>query len=185
MPDPPDKPFRRATLPTQSRLPAVEVPGHRSIIPEGDREFLLKTFREQTRVIVEKFDSLESTTKAGFEAHDRRLLDLEKAQLEAGRTGLLVQKIDGKFDLVMAANRAQDIDIGRLSAQVTTSIRPIVKSEGQDAGKVAGKAAGNAQGKVWGAVTILVGIVVTSTMQYCQQQLAPHVAPAPNGAAAH
>lgn len=138
-------------------------------MPEGDREMILNRLAEVDERWSEKFDAFAGAT-------DQRLTSLEKAALLERETALAVRDLTSSVNTVIARERAQDLDIGALSARVEAATRPSVQATASAAGSaegtLAGADAGKRAGKFWGVVLALVGVVVSQVLSHCEQQLA-------------
>lgn len=157
--DPPPKPFGHPR-PVELRTSAM---------PEGDREMILTRLAEVDQRWSEKFDEFAGAT-------DKRLVSLEKNLLAERDTALAVRELTASVNVLTARERAQDLDIGALSAKVEAATRPAVQAAASAAGSaegtLAGADAGKRAGKFWGVVLALVGVVVSQVLTHCEQQLA-------------
>ena len=137
-------------------------------MPEGDREMILTRLAEVDKRWGAKFDGFAAAT-------DQRLTALEKAALLERETALAVRELKSSVDTLNAANRAQDLDIGKLSGQVEAATRPAVQATASAAGSaegtLAGADAGKRAGKFWGLVLAIVGVVVSQVLTHCEKQL--------------
>lgn len=173
-PDKPGPPRRPGSLPHVA-IPREEATTRRSSpgdeLPENDREFLLRTFRDQTAELGGKIDQLRSDT-------DGRLMALEKRALEESKTGVAVQELSGRIgalnanvETIIKSERLQDQDIGILKDRLQTALRPAVVAEASTEGQAAGQVAGKRAGRVWGGIGLVASVVAVSCMQYCESQI--------------
>jgi hypothetical protein len=156
-------------------IPREDAPARRPSqsddLPENDREFLLRTFRDQTEELGGKIDELRRDT-------DGRLMALEKRALEESKTGVAVQELSGKIgalnanvETILRSERLQDQDIGILKDRLQTALRPAVVAEASTEGQAAGLVAGKRAGRVWGGLGVALSVVAVSLMQYCESQV--------------
>ena len=138
-------------------------------MPEGDREMILTRLAEVDERWQDKFDAFAGTT-------DQRLTSLEKAALLERETALAVRELTSSVNVLTARERAQDLDIGALSARVEAAQRPAVQAAASAAGSaegtLAGADAGKRAGKFWGLVLAIVGVVTSQVLSHCEQQWA-------------
>jgi hypothetical protein len=138
-------------------------------MPEGDREMILTRLAEVDKRWSARFDGFAADT-------DQRLTALEKAALLERETALAVRELKSSVDTLNAANRAQDLDIGGLSAKIEAATRPAVQATASAAGSaegtLAGADAGKRSGRLWGILFAIVGIVAQQALTHCEQSIA-------------
>jgi hypothetical protein len=137
-------------------------------MPEGDREMILLRLAEVDERWSTKFDAFTGKT-------DERLTKLESAALYERETALAVRDLKTSVDIVIARERAQDLDIGALSQKVEAATRPAVQATASAAGSaegtIAGSDAGKRSGRFWGIFLAVVGIVANQALNHCEQQI--------------
>lgn len=179
MEPPPRKPEPRRPSVAGRTLPVIEEDGRpherRSstelALNESERDFLLRVFKEQTDEIVSKIESVKTTSDAQINELSKRMLELERGQLEEAKTRVAVNELTAEVRLLVNRDRLQDQDIGALREQLKVALRPTVVLEASEAGGMMGKVTAARQSKIWGGLGLVASVVVVSMMQYCQQQV--------------
>lgn len=148
--------------------PLLDREEHVSLMPESDREIILRRLAEVNDHLTIKIDKLARDA-------DERLSLLEKQALAERETALAVRELTSSVNTLNAANRAQDLDIGALTHKVELATRPAVQATASAAGSaegtLAGADAGKRAGRLWGIVLAIVGVVVSQVINHCEQQI--------------
>lgn len=168
---PPRKPLEHGRVPSAPGIPRLDLPPVGSQREPDDREYFANLLKDQTDVLSGQIGAAREESRIAYGGLDRRVLELEKNAVEDKATRNAVQELNGSVREMLSRERAQDLDIGRLSAMVEQAVKPQVEATASSEGQLSGAAAGKRSG-TW--VTIIGGIltlVVSGVLTHCEQQL--------------